>query len=113
MDLSNQLQLNEIPEPQRSTILAALTEIVLSKLALSVFDKLSNEDQAYLQNLDEGKATPDDVLAFLQSRLPGLDSMINQIIEQEKVELSDKTNQLLQVMQTRTPLVNGDANAKG
>lgn len=109
MDLSAQLKLDEIPEPQRSTILAALTEIVLSKLALEAYDKLSAEDQAYLDGLDEG-TSPDDILAFLQTRIPDLDAMTNRIIDEEKAELAQKTEQLMQTMKSQEPNQPSSAN---
>ncbi len=94
MDLSKQFDLEQVPEPQRSSILTTLTEIVLSKLTLAAYDKLSPEDQAAIENMDEDSTTPEQIIAFLEARVPDLEQITDTIISDEKAELAAKTQQL-------------------
>jgi hypothetical protein len=58
------VKLDDIPKPQQANIVAALTEIVLSRLTEELYLKLSSKDQETLENLSGKEDSQDQILIF-------------------------------------------------
>jgi hypothetical protein len=107
-DLTQEFNLQEFPEPARSTILAALTEIVLAKLAEAAYERLSESDRAELEKLPES-TDPQTLLNFLHDKVPGLDGLADTIIAEEKAELSEKIRQMVALIRQESGSANSGA----
>ena len=104
MAISDVLGVNiqDIPQPQRSTIVAALTEIVMGRLTEELYMKLSPEDKTELERIAEDPDPRDKIYTFLKSRFPEFEERARQIAVDEKQELEEKVRNMVQVIQKKT-----------
>jgi hypothetical protein len=100
MDTLSQFDVSKYPEPQRATVMAALSEIVLMKLARQLYEELSATDQAILDKLDD-EPTPEQsqrLWDFFRGHFPDLDARIQKLVEQEQIELKTRLDDMIELI---------------
>jgi predicted ATPase with chaperone activity len=82
-----ELELEGVSPDVQETILFALTEATIKKAMMEVADKLSEEDRKVMDKIIEKEnATPDELLVFLNSKIPNLDEIVT---DQAKYIIAD------------------------
>lgn len=87
-----------LPEPQRKTIIAGLTQVVLLRLVDDLSQELSVEDRKKVEMLVDENSSENVLFDFLKTRFPDFDQRVSKIVEEEKIELEKKLQQLLKLI---------------
>ena len=95
------VKLNDIPQPQQSTIVAAITEIVLSRLTEELYLELNSEDQQTLEKIAEEKDSQNKIFKFLKDRFPDFDERAKKIAVEEKQQLEKKTKTMVEIIKNK------------
>ncbi len=90
-----------LPEPQRKTIVAGLTQVVLLRLVDELSRDLNDEDRKKVEGIVDSNSSEDVLFDFLKTRFPDFDQRVNKIVEEEKVELEQKLQQLLTLINAK------------
>ncbi len=91
-------RIQDVPEPQRSTLIAGMTQLVLLKLVEELTAKLAPDQQQELEALIDRKASEQEIFDFLKQKFPDLEARAEQIAVRERVELDEKLKQLLELI---------------
>ncbi len=98
------VKLSDIPQPQQSTIVAALTEIVLSRLTEELYGQLNEQDKKALEDLTDSEGSQEKVLEFLKSRFPDFEDRARRIAAEEQRDLESKVKTMVDVInKNKTP----------
>lgn len=90
-----------LPEPQRKTIVAGLTQVVLLRLVDELSKALIDEDRKKVEEMVENNSSEVVLFDFLKSRFPNFDQRVTKIVEEEKIELDQKLQQLLKLINSK------------
>lgn len=87
LDLSHniiaQLGLQSLPEEDRAALLEQMTQLVERRIMLRLMDEMTEEDMASLAELE---GTPEDMLAFMSSKVPDMARIVQQETDKVKNE---------------------------
>jgi len=96
-------KVQDLPEPQRSTIIAGMTQLVLLKLVEQLTEKLSSTDQLELEGMIDRQASEKEIFDFLKTKFPDLEARAEQIAAKERIQLDEKLKQLLELIHKDQP----------
>ncbi len=93
-DLFEKLSLTDLPQVRKDQILAQLDELVQSRVALALSEKMTEEQSTELDNMvDNG--TPDQFLEKIKQYVPDYDQMVAKIAEDTISELANNKDAVL------------------
>jgi len=92
-------KVQDLPEPQRSTIIAGMTQLVLLKLVEQLTEKLSSTDQLELEGMIDRAASEKEIFDFLKKKFPDLEARAEQIAAKERIQLDEKMKALLELIE--------------
>jgi len=88
-----ELGLEELDEETQADILTKMTESVIKRIAITVLEKLQEEDRVVFENLQE-QADADKMEAFLKEKIENYEEMVGQIVSDFKKEMKESINNL-------------------
>jgi hypothetical protein len=80
-------KIEQLPEPQRTTVIAALTESVLLEVSETIDNRLNESQKAELQELLANNSTPAEVYSYLHDNVVGFEELVSQATERKKAGL--------------------------
>jgi hypothetical protein len=93
-DLFEKLSLTDLPQSRKDEVLAQLDQLVETRVALAVSEKLDEEANDKLDSLvDDG--TPEQLLEFVKQQIPEYDNMVAKIAEDTINELANNKDAVL------------------
>lgn len=96
IDLIKELELDRLPEERRDEILSQMSEIIQQRMLLRIFETLTPEDKDTLGSMLDAKADQEQVIHFLQAKIPTLDQIALDEIGKYKKEMIDLVDQAIQ-----------------
>ena len=89
-NIVKELGLENLPEDRKMEILLGIGRIIQQNVILRILDKLPEEDKKDFDKLLEKKGDKEEeILKFLQKKIPSLDKIVNEEIEKFKTESVD------------------------
>lgn len=90
-----EMGLHDLPKEKQEEILVKMTEVLLKKIYLETFEKLSELDREELAKmLDTEEAEPEKVEAYLQTKIEDYDGFVKKIVEDFTEEMKRTTGDL-------------------
>lgn len=74
-DIIELLGLQNLPEKEKTVLIAKMAETVLDRISLRILDELEEEDKKKFDELLKVKASPEKVDKFLASKIKNLDEI--------------------------------------
>lgn len=74
-DIIKLLGLENLPEKEKTVLIAKMAETVLDRISLRILDELKEEDKKKFDELLKAKASPKKVDKFLASKIKNLDEI--------------------------------------
>lgn len=87
-ELIKAFHLEQIPEDKRDELLEKMGEAVLKRIFLATMDKIGDDGVAEYEILLEKQATPEEVDAFFEKKIPGYDVFIRGVADEFKEEMT-------------------------
>ncbi len=81
-----QLGLQELPENKRAELLDQMAQLVERRVMLRLIDALSEDDVIAIAELEE---KPEELLAYMATKVPDITAIIAEETEKVKAELAD------------------------
>ena len=94
LDLLKKLSLSDLAEDKKNEILQQLDELVETRVALAISEKLSEEANTQLDNMVETSG-PEQILNFIKQHIPDYDEMVGKIAEDTIDELANNKDAVL------------------
>lgn len=84
-DLFKELKLDDISYEERMGVLDDMSRVVVQGIWIRILENLNNEDQVALEKvLDESDEHPEQIMIFLQEKIPNLSDLIKEEIANYK-----------------------------
>jgi len=96
-DIISLLGLENLPEEEKTVLLAKMTEIVTSRITLRVLDILEEADKKKFDVLIKKNASPEEVNKFLTSKLKNLDAIQTAEILKFKQEITEDAERINEI----------------
>ncbi|OGZ29729.1 MAG: hypothetical protein A2931_00300 [Candidatus Niyogibacteria bacterium RIFCSPLOWO2_01_FULL_45_48] len=89
-NIITELGLENVPPKRMEEILLAFGEIIQGRINVRVLDELNDADKDEFDKLLGSKSKPEELDAFLKSKIPDLENLIGQVMADTKQELVEK-----------------------
>lgn len=90
-----ELGLQDLPQEKQEEILVKMTEVLLKKIYLETFEKLSEADCVELGNMLDGEeADPGKVEGYLRSKIENYDDFVKGVVDDFKADMKKTTGEL-------------------
>jgi hypothetical protein len=80
--------LEQIPEDKRDALLEKMGEAALKRIFLATLDKLGDDGVGEYEALLDRQATPEEVDAFFEKKIPGYDVFVRGVVDEFKEEMT-------------------------
>lgn len=80
--------LDQVPEEKRGELLEKMTEAMLKHIFLETMDKIGEDGVKEYEALLDREASPEEMDAFFETKIPGYNVFIRQVAEQFKEEMT-------------------------
>ncbi len=87
-ELIKAFHLEQIPEDKRDELLEKMGEALLKRVFLATMEKIGDEGVAEYEMLLEKQATPEEVEAFFEKKIPGYDVFVRDVATEFKEEMT-------------------------
>ena len=87
-NIIKELGLEKLPEDLQIKLLTQMTESVLKRITIEVFEKLSEKEREEFEKL-QSKGDVSQVDDFLKEKIPNYEEMVQEIIEDFKAEIKE------------------------
>lgn len=87
-ELIKAFHLEQIPEDKRDELLEKMGEALLKRVFLATMEKIGDEGVAEYEMLLEKQATPEEVDAFFEKKIPGYDVFVREVATEFKEEMT-------------------------
>ena len=87
--LVKELGIDSLPEEKRNELLIKMTEVLLKRIFVETMEKLGEEGrEEYEKFLQNDNISPEQAQEFFKTRIPNYESMIQQVIDEFKAEMT-------------------------
>ncbi|MBP9727814.1 MAG: hypothetical protein KBD27_00390 [Candidatus Moranbacteria bacterium] len=87
-ELIKAFHLEQIPEDKRDELLEKMGEALLKRVFLATMEKIGDDGVAEYEILLEKQATPEEVEAFFETKIPGYDVFVRDVATEFKEEMT-------------------------
>lgn len=81
------LGLEGLPSEKQDALLEKIGEALMKRLFLETIEKLGTEGTKEYEALLEKKASPEEIDAFLEQRIPGYHIFVREVVEEFREEM--------------------------
>ena len=92
--LMKDLGLAKLPEDKKIGLINAMTESVLKRITIEVLTRLSDADQEKLASFEKNPPKPEEVEAFLKSKIPDYANIQERVVREFKEEMKSTMHML-------------------
>jgi len=86
--LVKDLGIDTLSEEKQNELIIKMTEVLLKRIFLETMDKLGEQGREEYVKMSEGAVEPDQVDAFFREKISNYDEMVQQVIDDFKVEMA-------------------------
>jgi hypothetical protein len=86
-EFAREFALENLPEDKRQALAEKMAETLLQHLFVETMEKLGDAGVAEYEKLLEGEASPEQMEAFFESRIPGYNVFIRETAERFRADL--------------------------
>lgn len=93
-EFSKNFQLEGVPEEKREALMEKLGETLLKHIFVETMEKIGAEGVAEYEQLLEREASEEEIGAFFESRIPGYQVFVREIVEQFQEDMRSRMAEL-------------------
>ena len=87
-NILEELGLTDLPEETQTKLLTGMTESILKRITLRIYEELPENERAEFQKIrDTGE--PEKIDEYLHDKIPGYEKKLQEVIEEFKEEMKD------------------------
>lgn len=97
IDILEEFDLKDLPEESQTQIIQAMTESLLKRITLRIFEELSEEETEEFEKVRESNDA-DKVESFLREKISNYDEMVEEVSGEFKEEMKSHLKELKEGM---------------
>ncbi len=85
--LIKDLGIDNLSQDKQNELIIKMTEVLLKRIFLETMEKLGEQGREEYEKLTVGEIMPEQVEAFFKEKIQGYDEMVENVIEEFKIEM--------------------------